>query len=70
MSVLSREERFYASKPLACSSPIIAIKNGVQVRVHDGYNYGAGQYLIGPSTYPVDQVLQPEQETFHTLEEV
>jgi hypothetical protein len=75
MSVLSREERHFASKPLACSSPIVAMKDGVQVRVHDGHTYGYGQYLIGPSTHPVDQALQPVietelQEILHKLEEV
>jgi hypothetical protein len=65
MSVLSREERYYASKPLACSSPIVKKKDGVLVRVHDGYDYGRGQYLVGPSTYPVNDqfFLTKEDET-------
>jgi hypothetical protein len=55
---ITAEDRYYASKPLACSSPIVQERNGVLVRVHDGFSYGPGQFLIGPSTYPVNDPLQ------------
>ena len=50
---ITNEDRFYASKPLACSSPIVEVRNGSLVRVHDGYKYGHGGHLVEPSTCPI-----------------
>lgn len=50
---LTEKEMFYASKPLACSSPIIARKNGKEFRQHPGYYMG--YFMIErPSYYTTD----------------
>jgi hypothetical protein len=44
---------FYASKPAACSSPIVQMIEGKLFRVHDGHRLGAG-LMVAPSRYPAD----------------
>lgn len=52
-SPLTAKERFYAYKPLACSSAIIVTKNGQNFRYHPGYY--AGYHMIErPSYYTTD----------------
>jgi len=64
MSVLSKEERFYASKPPACSSPLVTVKDGKTVRVHDGHYLGPYE-AVNRSTYTTD----PEEiRLSHTFE--
>ena len=70
MSVLSREERFYASKPAACGSVICEQRNGKTVRVHDGTYIGFTE-VYPPSTYTTDLEEIRLSHTFdkHTLGE-
>lgn len=47
-----KESTYYASKPPACSSPIVQMIDGVLHRVHDGHFYGQTM-CVPPSKYPV-----------------
>lgn len=51
-----KESTYYATKPPACSSPIVQMIDGKLHRVHDGHSYGRTP-LIPPSKYPVDDSL-------------
>lgn len=63
-----KEEAYYSSKPLACSSPIIEVIDGQEYRIHDGYYIGDHR-LVGPTKYLVSSMTPDleKDEEMHTL---
>lgn len=57
------ERSFYASKPLACSSPLIVMKDGSPHRYHPGYFSGYFR-IEHPSYYSTDIEKIRAQHTF------
>jgi len=47
----TKQEMEYARKPLACSSPIVTDRNGITVRLHDGYSTDRRFYTVDPSEF-------------------